>query len=200
MPCPCCRRPLPDEAAACPHCEFSLASAGQYFGELPRLESPLSDLTGALGFWKKRAVRDALLRMSQVFPQLRFAAVLADPPPGVPLAAHAFWLFNQGGLCAAQESGGQCRLVLTVLDVRNARAACMIGYGLDPFVQQDPLDRIATAAAMTLQTGDPAAAVLKALEAARTEFADACRANPRQTSRVDAPQSAAAGSATAYAY
>ncbi len=47
----------------------------------------------------------------------------------------------------------------------------MIGYGLEPFVPQDTLDRIADAALPGLQNGDPASAILAALVMARMEFA-----------------------------
>ena len=165
------------------------------------LEHPLTDLVAALGAMKKRAVREALLGMSRTFPQLSFAAVLAQVETRVPLAAHAFWLFNTGGLTAAQESGGLCRLVLLELDVPNARAACMIGYGLEPFVPQDALDRIAGAALPDLQKGDPAAAILAALETARTEFAAVSQNIPRAFGLADTGQTASAGgSKEAFAY
>jgi len=190
MRCPCCRRPLPEQAPACPHCEFSLASAAQYFGELPKLEFPLTDLAVALGLRKRRSVRDALLGMSQVFPQLSFAAVLAKSDARVPLGAHAFWLFNLGGLSAAQESGGLCRLVLLVLDVENTRAACMIGYGLEPFVPEESLDRVAAAALPDLQRKAHAAAVIAALHRARTEFATVAKTIPRGSQSSEAGQPA----------
>jgi hypothetical protein len=192
---------LPEQAAACPHCEFSLASAAQYFGELPKLEFPLTDLAGALGIWKKRTARDALLGMSETFPQLSFAAVLAECNARVPLGAHAFWLFNLGGLCAAQESGGLCRLVLLVLDVKHIRAACMIGYGLEPFVRQETLDRVAAAALPELQRNDCAAAIIAALHIARTEFANVAETIPRDSDLLEGGQTAGAtGERPVFAY
>ena len=201
MLCPCCRQPLPEQAPACPHCEFSHASAAQYFGELPKLEFPLTDLAGVLGSWKKRAVRDALLGMSRVFPQLSFAAVLAESDARVPLGSHAFWLFNSGGLNAAQESGGRCRLVLLVLDVQNTRAACMIGYGLEPFVPQETLERVAAAALPDLKRQDHAAAVIAALHCARTEFATVAQTIPHEIELFESGQTAGAtGETSAFAY
>lgn len=201
MRCPCCRRPLPEQGPACPHCEFSLASAAQYFGELPKLEFPLTDLAAALSFRKKRSVREALLGMTQVFPQLRFAAVLARSDPRVPLGAHAFWLFNLGGLTAAQESGGLCRLVLLVLDVENARAACMIGYGLEPFVPEESLDRVAAAALPDLQRKAHAAALIAALHRLRTELATVARTIPRGCESFETgPSAGVPGERPAFAY
>lgn len=179
MRCPCCRQPLADQAPACPHCEFNLASAGQYFGQPPTLEFPLTDLAGVLGFGQRRPVRDALLAMSTTFPQLSFAAVLVKSDARVPLGAHAFWLFNAGALTAAQDSGEHCRLVLLLLDVAHTRAACAIGYGLEPFIPQEALDRIAAAALPDLQRGKCTPAIFASLECARREFAAVAETIPR---------------------
>ena len=171
MRCPACQLPLHEFAPACAHCSFDLAVAARIFGAPPQMEFPLTDPAGAIGPAKKRAVTMALLEMSQTFPQLSFAAVLVQVDAQIPLPAHTFWLFNTGGLTAPQESGGLCRLVLLELDVTNSRAACMIGYGLEPFIPQTVLDRIAAAALPDLQRQDHAAAILAALQCARTEFA-----------------------------
>jgi uncharacterized membrane protein YgcG len=201
MHCPACHQLLHEHSAACSYCGFDLAAAGRAFGEPPELEFPLSDLTGRLSLLAKRALREELLRMSRRFPQLSFAVVLASLNARTPLPAHAFWLFNTGGMTAPQEAGGMCRLVLLELDVPNARAACMIGYGLEPFVPQETLDSIADAALPDLEAGDPAAAVLAAMETARTAFATVSQTIPRAFGLSDAGQTAAAGSEeAAYAY
>jgi hypothetical protein len=179
MRCPCCRQTLFGSAPECPHCQFSFASAGPFFGEIPRLQFPLTDLAGVLSSWNKRKVRRSLLEMAAVFPQVKFAAVLLNADARVRLGAQAFWLFNSGTLVPAQESGDLCRLVLLVLDASRPRAACMIGYGLEPFVPPEAIDRIAAAAANELRNGSPAAAILKALEGARFEFARVWQAMPR---------------------
>lgn len=201
MLCPSCRQTLHEHSSACPHCGFDQPSAARYFGAPVELEHPLTDLAGLLSNSKKRQLREALLGMSQTFPQLRFAAVITKVEARVPLAAHTFWLFNNGGLSAPQESGGLCRLVLLELDVANARAACMIGYGLEPFVPQDALDRITSATLMNLARGDAASAILAALEVARTEFATVSQTIPRAFGLSDAGQTAASGDeAAAFAY
>ncbi len=190
---------MPGQIPACPQCHFSQASASQYFGDPAKLEFPLTDLAGVLGFWKKRAVHEALLAMSPAFPQLSFSAVLVESDPRVPLGAHAFCLFNTGGLSAAQDSGALCRLVLLVLDVANTRAACMIGYGLEPFIPQETLDRIAAAALPDLQRRNPAAAIIAALQCARIKFAAA--APPREQAQIESGQKpGAASEGAAYAY
>jgi hypothetical protein len=194
MRCPSCRQSLPEEAPACPHCQFNLVSAGHFFGQAPELEFPLTDLAGVLSPWKRRAVRDGLLAMSSSFPQLSFAAVLSESDARLPLAAHAFWLCNAGGLTAPQESGGKCLLVLLVLDVKHTRAACTIGYGLEPFVSPEALDRIAAAALPELQKGAPAGAILAALEAARTELVTVSLAIPRAFGLMAAEDAMAPGS------
>jgi hypothetical protein len=103
-------------------------------------------------------------------------------------------------LVSAQESGGLCRLVLLVLDTAQPRAACMIGYGLEPFVPPDAIDRIAAAAANDLPTGHPATAILKALEAARVELAKVWQTMPRAVQQAQPQPSTAVSEAEAFAY
>lgn len=202
MHCPSCQQPLDERAPACPFCGFNLDAALREFGPTPALEHPLTDLASALGPLARRRVRAALLGMSVPFPQIVFAAVLAREEPQTALGARAFWLFNSGGLSAPREAGGLCRLVLLVLDVANQRAACMVGYGLEPFLAQEILDRIAGAALPGLQDRDPAAAVLAALESARFELAAVSRAIPLAFGLPGAksPAPAAGGENAAFAY
>ena len=200
MRCPCCRQPLPSAAAECPHCRFSFASAQRYFGGGAPLEFPLSDLAGRLGWRQSRRVRRRLLGMAEVFPQIQFAAVLLEAREDVPFAAQAFWLFNGGGLAPAQESGHLCRLMLFVLDVAQSRAACMVGYGLEPFIPPEALNRIAGAAADGLGRGQPAEAMLKALAAARVELARICQTLPRVEKPMPTETSAGPSGAESFAY
>jgi hypothetical protein len=200
MRCPCCRQPLLSPVPECPHCQFSFASAAQYFGGGTQLEFPLSDPAGKLGFRQKRKVCRMLLAMASVFPQLKFAAVLIQADAKVPFPAQAFWLFNGGALIPAQESGSLCRLVLLVLDAAQPRAICMVGYGLEPFIPPDALNRIAASAAKELQSGDPASAILQALAALRVELARVCQAMPRVKQPAQTESPVVPGEAEAFAY
>ncbi len=201
MHCPACRQTLHENVPACSNCGFDLAATVRVLGAAPQLEFPLTDFTGALDPAIKHNVTEALLEMMRKFPQLRFAAVIGHVDARIPLAAHAFWLFNLGGLSMQQESGNQCRLVLLELDMANSRAACMIGYGLEPFIPQDALDCIANAAILDLSRGNIEAAILAALKAAQTEFTTASQSTSRAFGLPDAEQTAAAGNENAaFAY
>lgn len=180
MRCPACRQTLHESLPACPHCAFDLAATIRVLGAAPILEFPFTDLTSILSPEEKQSVTTALLELTQKFPQLRFAAIITQVDARIPLAAHAFWLFNLGGLSAPQESGNQCRLVLLELDTANSRAACMIGYGLEPFLPLDVLDGIANAALPDMQRHDHAAAIIAALQCARSEFAALAEAMSRR--------------------
>lgn len=139
--------------------------------------------------------------MTQIFPQLNFSVVLSHVDAQIPLPAHAFWLFNGGGLASPQQSGNLCRLVLLDLDPTNARAACMIGYGLEPFIPPDALDRIALAAIPGLQAVDVSSAILAALESARTELAAVSQAISQSNGLANKEQTMMAGNDEAeYAY
>ena len=201
MHCPACRQTLHESVPACPHCGFDLAATVRVLGAAPQLEFPLTDFTGALDPAIKHNVTEALRAMTRKFPQLRFAAVVSHVDTRIPLAAHAFWLFNLGGLSAQQEAGNTCRLVLLEFDVTNARAACMIGYGLEPFIPQDALDRIAAAALPDLQRQDVAAAIIAALQCARKEFATVAETIPRGFGLSEGGQTSSTGNEeAAFAY
>ena len=201
MRCPACRQLLHESVPACSHCGFDLAATIRVLGAAPQLEYPLTDFTGALDPSKIKSVTASLLAMTQTFPQLRFAAVICPVDARIPLAAHAFWLFNVGGLNSSHESGSNCRLVLLELDVTNSRAACMIGYGLEPFLPQDALDRIADAALPGLQKGDLPSAILASLKMAQMEFAAVSQSIAQASGENKATHVVASGSdEAAFAY
>lgn len=179
MTCPACRELLHEHAPACPQCGFSLASADQAFGIPPRLNPELTDLAGVLSQRDEKRIRETLAGLHTRFPQLAFACVLTRIAPQIPLPVCVFWLFNRGGLSTPMEKGGACRLVLLVLDAEAGRAACMVGYGLEPFVSDDVLCRITAAAQPALQEHEYAEAAIQAFAQAEQELAAIAKAVPQ---------------------
>lgn len=178
MLCPACRQLIQEQAPACPQCGFDLTRAQRHFGAAPHFTGEITDLAGVLSDGDKKLIREALQKHEARFPQLRFAAVVTRVPPQMPMRAHAFWLFNQPGMNSPMDKGGACRLVLIAVDADERRVACMVGYGLEPFVGQEALDRIMTAALPALQEQDYACAITDALDHAATELAAISRRIP----------------------
>lgn len=146
MNCPACTRALQEHSAACPHCGLDLATCSRSLGIAPYLRADVTDLVGALTTREVHRLKQRLHELRLQFPQCTFATVLAFPPPTFPLSVYTFWLFNKGGIPAPIERGGTCRLVLLVIDVSTSRAACMVGYGLEPFLAAATLKSIVDAA------------------------------------------------------
>lgn len=159
MRCPACRHPALEHDQACTQCGFSLDALAQSMGIPPMLSGPVADVAKVLSKGRRHSVQRAVHALHQRFPQVSFASVLADLSPEVPLALHAFWLFNKGSLFSAVERGGDNRGVLFLVDVPRSRAVAMIGYGLEPFVNETILEVCLNAASGSLAKEDFAASI-----------------------------------------
>jgi len=179
MRCPNCQQALHEHSHGCAHCGFSLAGAEKLFGIAPQLDPKLSDLAGVLTSKDKRSLREVLLEMHTLFPQLRFAVVLTRLTQEVSLRAYTFWLFNRSTLATPMEKGGNCRLVLLTYDVECQRLNCMVGYGLEPFVNDTSLTRIVQAALPALRARDHLKTLLSSLQQVEAELALAAKMVPQ---------------------
>lgn len=160
MNCPACHNAaLEEHDPACRACGFTLERLAQTMGIPPVLTGPVADLTNSLSCRDKRAQLRGIRALHQRFPQLSFAAVLADLDPALPLSLHAFWLFNKGSLFSAVERGGDCHGVLFLVDAPRHQAIAMIGYGLEPFVNEMHLEVCLTAASASVKNGQFGAAI-----------------------------------------
>ncbi|TLD71746.1 hypothetical protein FEM03_06295 [Phragmitibacter flavus] len=147
MKCPACAADeLQELSPTCPSCGFHLASLDRMMGIPPKLRSGITDLVGFLSKRQVAKLTSHLHELTLQFPQCRFAAVLVEAPAKVPFPVYVFWLFNKGGIAAPMEKGGDCRVVLLVIDTNTASCACMVGYGLEPFFTGERLQRITDSA------------------------------------------------------
>ncbi len=106
-----------------------------------------------MGTLARRRAEGVIAEVERRFPQLGIAVVLLEVPPQAPLAAYAFWIFNRGHLNSAVEKGGDNRLVMLLMDTHSDRAVAMVGYGLEPFVQETHLQSCLQAAQQPLRRG-----------------------------------------------
>lgn len=178
--CPACRTPAIENDAACRQCGFSLEVADRSFGIAPALQGPIADIAGVMGaFTQKRAAR-VIAQVERQFPQLAIAAVLMDVPQQAPLVPYAFWLFNRGQLSSAVEKGGENRLVMLLIDTNTDRAIAMVGYGLEPFIQEVPLQSCLQAALQPLQRGRYAQAIESFARELGRQLFELCQLVPKQ--------------------
>lgn len=178
MLCPVCRHPLHESVPACPGCGFELAEAQRVFGIPPQLDPVFTDLAGVMSQGDGRSLKESIRELHLRFPKISFAIIITRIPPQIPLRAWTFWIFNTGTLNSPMDKGGACRLMLLTIDADQGRAACMVGYGLEPFVNEDTLNRIIAAAQHALSAQDYAEALHAALEQADVELASISAAIP----------------------
>lgn len=178
--CPACRTPANEIDAACRQCGFSLEVAERSFGIPPALQGPIADEAGVLGTFATRRALHEIAKVERRFPQLSIAAVLMEVPPQAPLAAYAFWIFNRGSLSSALKKGGENRLVMLLIDLSSDRAITMVGYGLEPLLQELHLQTCLQAAEQPLQRGRYGPAIESFVRELDRQLCELCELVPRQ--------------------
>ncbi len=153
MRCPYCRSPLRETSPECPACRLSFSRVKALLGPVPRLTPGISDNTRLIGPLGARRIRAALDRLRRRYPQINPHVVLREFPGPHPFELQVFWLFNAGGLSAEDQKGSANRAVLLAIDPPNGRAAIMVGYGLEPFLGDEALDRLIEIAGPSWRAG-----------------------------------------------
>ncbi len=178
--CPACRAPAIETDAACGQCGFSLEAADRVFGIAPSLQGPIADIGGVLGGFAQKRAAHVMAEVERRFPQLGIAVVLMEVPAQAPLVPYAFWLFNRGSLSSAVEKGGENRLVMLIIDTSSDRAIAMIGYGLEPFMQEMHLQSCLQAAEQPLRRKRYAQAIESFARELDRQLVELCRLVPKQ--------------------
>ncbi|MFC5456767.1 TPM domain-containing protein [Prosthecobacter fluviatilis] len=171
--------------AACGQCGFSLEVADRAFGIAPALQRPIADVAGVLGALAVRRAGHVIAEVERRFPQVGIAVVLMAVPVEAPLLPFAFWLFNRGSLSSAVDKGGANRLVMLLVDTGSDRAMTMVGYGLEPFVQETCLQSCLQAAEQPLRRRRYGQAIESFARELDRQLVELCRLVPRQFGLVD---------------
>lgn len=177
--CPYCRTPLTEASPACPSCQLDLERANKVMGPIPLLSgSGLTVLTQALDGAGERPMIRRIQTFHRRFPQCRVNILVARFPEAFPPASYLFWLFNSGGLSEAGHIRGKNRDILIGIDPFLQTAGLIVGYGLEPFLQQDALDQILAVAVPQLQSGNLSGGVLEIIDGLSHLMEDVCRDLP----------------------
>ena len=140
MRCPACRENIHEGTPACMGCGLTLAALDPHLGIPPQLTAPVADLAGVLSREAKSTLAKAVHLTELHFPDIRGVVITADVPAHFTPELYAFWLFNRTGLFSAMEKGGDNHGVLLLLDTQSARAAVMVGYGLEALIPVSALE------------------------------------------------------------
>lgn len=159
------------------------------------MHRPIADVTGVLGAFSLRRAAHVIGEVERRFPQLSIAAVLMDVPAQAPLLPYAFWLFNRGSLSSAVDKGGANHLVMLLIDTSTDRAITMVGYGLEPFMQEMHLQSCLQAAEQPLRRRRFVQAIESFARELDRQLVELCRLVPKQFGLVDEAQWLNAGAA-----
>ena len=187
--CPSCQTPAQANQPVCTRCGFSLEAADRVLGITPQREGPVADPHHHLSAAEIRRISSLTAAIEKKFPQLRLAVTFEHPPASAGLGAYTFWLFNRAGFSSSVERGADNHLVLLVVDAASTppAAACMIGYGLEPFVSKEQLDACLAKAARPLEAGHLAKGAIAFFNALEPVLMEACAHANNTRQKLDDP-------------
>ena len=81
----------------------------------------------------------AMEKLRAHFPQLTLCTCVAKVPEGVSISEFGFWLFNQSVPNGQRMIDRRIHSILLCIDPTNGEASLTVGYGLDPFIDDDDL-------------------------------------------------------------
>jgi uncharacterized membrane protein YgcG len=175
MRCLYCHREAHEDLARCPECGFALQQVRELLGVSPALDPGVSDLQGVFTKREVRQLKSRLADFERKFPQSTFSVVTSEhPSPSLPFSIFAFWLFNTSGICKKLNTGGNNHDLLLTLDAPRGVACLTAGYGLEPFVGQEPLSFIVEQAKKEFESGAWLAGALTIIDQAEKTLAEIC--------------------------
>lgn len=153
MRCPYCRTGLLEESVECPACRLTLDRASSLLGPVPRTNTGIGDNAGLLTPRETARIGRAIRRLEWTFPQVDFHLLTHFFPQDHPFELNVFWFFNCGGHSGEHTKGGANHGILLAIDPDQGKSALMVGYGLEPFLADEALDRILEHVAPSWKTG-----------------------------------------------
>jgi uncharacterized membrane protein YgcG len=142
MRCPYCQGLLQASAPDCPACRLSFQRVSALLGAVPRITPLVADTTGTLRSSDHKRIQRGLERLQKRFPQLVPQVVMHRFPVEHPFSMHAFWLFNAADFAGASRRGRENHALMLAIDPYRGEAAIVPGYGLEPFLTTESLDRL----------------------------------------------------------
>ena len=165
MKCPSCASPLAAPLPRCPECQLSLQRLDRKFGLVPRRSRYLSDRSGRLALPEMKGLRKALRLFKRKFPQILLSVLVTELPAGHAVGEYAFWMANRARFSSAENTQSDNLDLLLVIDAASDMAALVAGYGLEPHVSEEDLQRALAALSRPLRAGDWAGGIHACLQA-----------------------------------
>ncbi|MGI9240546.1 MAG: zinc ribbon domain-containing protein [Verrucomicrobiales bacterium] len=137
--CPSCGHEVADGHRACASCGYGFEFATRL---LPYDAPPLRkfiDYEGHLSRDDIKRGQQALDNLRTYFPQITLCTCLAKVPKEVSLSEFGFWFFNQSVPNSPRLTERRLHSILLCIDPGRGAASLTLGYGLDPFVDDESL-------------------------------------------------------------
>lgn len=161
MRCPYCSTPLTETAAECGHCRLTLTRATAILGAIPRMGRGVCDNTGVLSKSEIQKIVKAGSKLTWAFPQTQLHVLMHEFPREHPFALHVFWVFNCGGFSTEHSRGADNHAILIALDPVQGKSALTVGYGLEPFLNDEALDHLLELSEPAWKRGDWSRGILE---------------------------------------
>ncbi len=168
--CPACGGPLKPDSKWCPACEFTGSRTVGLFPDDPPPLLPVLDAVGLLSADGERKIGSAVERLRKRFPQFHWKVCIVNLPEGTSLPVFGFWLLNACPLHGAETVDERAWTVLLLINAANGQAAVAPGYGADPFLADEEWKSALSRMAAPWQAGKPVDAILRFLDASRSNL------------------------------
>jgi len=137
--CPSCGDGVEDGMRACASCGYGFEFATRL---LPYEAPPLRkfiDYDGQLSRDDIKTGQRALEKLRAHFPQITLCTCIARVPKEVSLSEFGFWFFNQSVPNSPRLTERRLHSILLCIDPDRGGASLTLGYGLDPFIDDESL-------------------------------------------------------------
>ena len=165
--CPSCGEQASEGDAACLSCGYGFEFAASM---LPYEAPPLRKFIDFEGHLAREDIKDgqrALEKLRARFPQVTLCTCVVEVPDGVSVTEFGFWLFNQSVPNGPRMVERRLHSILFTIDPKRKEAALTVGYGLDPFVDDEALTRCLEAVHKPLAVGHYGRAIRRLCAALR---------------------------------
>ena len=165
--CPRCSEPLHRGYEVCSHCTFSLADADTTFGSKRVRLQRIVDATKSITAENLEKLTARIMSFEATFPQLVFAAYIADLPATVNLRELGFWLINRAILDTHR---GNENMILLCINNTEPSASLTLGYLPEQYLSEQHMHTSLQQAAPYLSARRYAQFTASCLSALSTEL------------------------------
>jgi uncharacterized membrane protein YgcG len=142
MKCPSCGTAFEKPVERCPHCKLSLQRLDMKFGLVPAHSRFLTDRTGKVPLDEMKELRAALRLFQKKFPQCLLSVFVTELPNGSSVSEYAFWMANRAKFASVETTQNENCNLLLIIDLTAEAAAIAVGYGLEPYVAEEELQKV----------------------------------------------------------